>query len=292
MHPQLLITILKPAENVVQSVGTFLTAGAIGFRFSALRGRLIESDHEFFFDAAKGAAWIGVIGVVITLIFTITGLPGQAARAHTDAVAFATTDISTILRLAMLILTLVGFIMAAVNVRVGWLLALIGLLVGTFRALFTGQFDRLLVPAHVLAAGLWLGTLFVLVTAGLSALLRHEPTRDRRGAIAADMVNGFSPVALTMGGVVVLIGVILTWQNLTAISDFWTTNYGITLLVKLVFVACVFALGAWNWRRQRPMLGSEDAAHAIRRSSRAEILFAVIVLIVTAIMVTFPSPSD
>lgn len=292
MHAQLLISVVKPAEGFVQSAASFLTAGAVGFRFSALRGRLIESDHEFFFDAAKRAATIGIVGLVITLIFTLTRLPGQAAKAHTDALSFAMSDVPTMLRLGMLLLTLIGLIMAAANVRVGWPIALIGLLVGTFRAVFSGQFDELIVPAHALAAGLWLGTLFVLVTAGLSALFRHEQTRERRGAIAADMVNGFSPLALTMGGVVVLLGGILTWQNFTAFSDFWTTSYGITLLVKLVFVACVFGLGAWNWRRQRPMLGTEDAAHAIRRSARAEILFAVVVLIVTSIMVTFPSPSD
>jgi putative copper export protein len=292
MHAQLLLTFAKPAQGFVQSAASFLTAGAIGFRFSALRGRLIEADHNFFFDAARKAAVIGLIGLAITIVLTLTGLPVQAARAHMDAMTFATTDTNTMLRLAMLLLTLLGLALAAADIRAGWLLALVGLLGGALRSIFTGQWDRLLTPIHVLAAGLWLGTLFVLVTAGLSALFRHEQTRERRGAIAADMVNGFSPLALTMGGVVVLMGVILAWQNLTAISDFWTTNYGIALLVKLVFVACVFGLGAWNWRKQRPLLGSEGAAHAIRRSARAEIAFAVIVLIVTAIMATFPSPSD
>jgi copper resistance protein D len=143
---------------------------------------------------------------------------------------------------------------------------------------------------HSLAAGLWIGTLFVLVTAGLSALLKHEPTRERRGAIAADMVNGFSPLALTMGGVVVLFGLITAWRHLHRLSNLWSTPYGQALIVKLVFVAAVFALGAWNWRRQRPTLGTEGAAVAIRRSATGEIFVAGIVLVITAILVSLPSP--
>lgn len=36
-----------------------------------------------------------------------------------------------------------------------------------------------------------------------------------------------------------------------------------SLLIKLCLVAFVFSLGAWNWRRQRPRLGSEHAAGLI-----------------------------
>jgi putative copper export protein len=58
----------------------------------------------------------------------------------------------------------------------------------------------------------------------------------------------------------------------------------------LIIVAVVFALGAWNWRRQRPTLGTEDAALALRRSAKGELVAAVLVLTVTAILVSLPSP--
>jgi putative copper export protein len=137
---------------------------------------------------------------------------------------------------------------------------------------------------------LWIGTLFVLAGAGLSALLRHEPTRERRGAIAADMVNGFSPLALTMGGIVVVFGLITAWRHLHVLSNLWSTPYGIALIVKLLFAAMVFGFGAWNWRRQRPTLGTEQAAQAIRRSSIAELSVATLVLVATAIVVSLPAP--
>jgi hypothetical protein len=40
----------------------------------------------------------------------------------------------------------------------------------------------------------------------------------------------------------------------------------------------------------RPTLGSEDAAHAIRRSSIGELTAAGIVLLITTILVSLPAP--
>jgi putative copper export protein len=172
---------------------------------------------------------------------------------------------------------------------VGWPLAAIGVIAGALRLAFLGQWSRLINPVHSLAAGLWIGTLFVLVVAGLSALFAHE-TRERRGPIAADMVNNFSPLALSMGGVVVTFGVITAWRHLHVLSNLWSTPYGYALIVKLLLAATVFALGAWNWRRQRPTLGTEDASVAIRRSSIAELTVATLVLVATAVVVSLPAP--
>jgi putative copper export protein len=52
----------------------------------------------------------------------------------------------------------------------------------------------------------------------------------------------------------------------------------------------VFSLGAWNWRRQRPRLGSESAATALRRSARSELAAAGLVLLATAVLVSLPTP--
>jgi putative copper export protein len=104
------------------------------------------------------------------------------------------------------------------------------------------------------------------------------------------MVNGFSPLALTCASILVLSGLVTAWRHLTPFSSLWTTPYGWTLIVKLCFVAGVFALGAWNWKRQRPQLGSEGAAVSIRRSARTELVLAACVLVATAILLSLPSP--
>jgi putative copper export protein len=60
--------------------------------------------------------------------------------------------------------------------------------------------------------------------------------------------------------------------------------------VKLILVLIVVMLGAWNWRRVRPSLGAEGSEQTIRRSARMELTFAALVLIVTSVLVSLPSP--
>lgn len=290
MPPEPLIQWPEPILQLIGFIAQFLAAGAIGFRFFALRNQEIESDRPFYDDAARRAALLGLLGVAISLVTMLWGLPAQAARKHLTSGAFLASTPQSAMQLGFLLLAVLGFALAAGRLNAGWIMAALGVVVGSLRAVFTGKWASLVNPVHVLAAGLWIGTLFVLVVAGLSALLKHEQTRERRGAIAADMVNGFSPLALSMGGVVVIFGLITAWRHLHRIDALWTTPYGIALMVKLVFVAIVFALGAWNWRRQRPTLGTEAAASSIRRSGTAELAVAAIVLIVTAIIVSLPSP--
>ncbi|HXT15986.1 MAG TPA: CopD family protein [Gemmatimonadaceae bacterium] len=290
MQPEPLLQWSDPVKEFIGFVALFLGAGAIGFRYFALRGWEIETDRAFYDDAARRAASLGLVGIVLSSIMALAALPGLAARKHLTATALATSDTATMMQLGFLALALIGYGLASARIKAGWPLAAIGVVVGWLRLALLGQWSKLINSIHSLAAGLWLGTLFVLVLAGLSALLRHEPTRERRGAIAADMVNGFSPLALTMGGVVVVFGLITAWRHLHVLSNLWSTPYGYALIVKLAFVATVFGLGAWNWRRQRPTLGTEPAAKSIRRSSMTELTVATIVLVVTAILVSLPSP--
>ncbi|MEO6878721.1 MAG: CopD family protein [Gemmatimonadaceae bacterium] len=290
MPPEPLIQWPEPIVQLIGFIAQFLAAGAIGFRFFALKGSEIETDRPFYDDAARRAAMMGLFGIAISVVTMLWELPGQAARKHLGSVDFLASTPQSALQLMFLVCAVVGFALACAHVRAGWPLAAIGVVAGSLRAVFAGKWTSLVNPIHVLAAGLWIGTLFVLVVAGLSALLKHEPTKARRSAIAADMVNGFSPLALSMGAVVVTFGLITAWRHLHHLSALWTTPYGYALIVKLVFVAMVFALGAWNWRRQRPTLGTEGAAASIRRSATTELTVAAIVLMVTAIIVSLPSP--
>jgi copper transport protein len=84
--------------------------------------------------------------------------------------------------------------------------------------------------------------------------------------------------------------VITAWRHLKTLSALWTTPYGITLIVKLCLVACVLALGAFNFRRQRPLLGTDAGAHSLRGSATAELAVATLVLVVTSLLVCMPSP--
>lgn len=289
MQTEPLLHLSDAVKEFIGFIALFLGAGAIGFRYFALRERSGDADRAFYDDAARRAAAIGLIGVAIGLMMAWAGLPDLASRRHTSAGELLTSDPPTMMQFGFLALALIGYGLAALRTGIGWPLAAIGVIAGSLRLAFLGQWSRLVNPVHELAAGLWIGTLFVLVLAGLSSLYAHEP-RARRGPIAADMVNNFSPLALSMGAVVVAFGLITAWRHLHVLSNLWSTPYGYALIVKLLLAAAVFSLGAWNWRRQRPTLGSEDASVSIRRSSIAELTAATLVLIATAVVVSLPAP--
>src|SRR5262249_44725598 len=151
--------------------------------------------------------------------------------------------------------------------------------VSPVRALFLGQLERIVNPVHELAAGLWIGTLFVLIAVGVAPVLRAPFASERRGALAAGMVNRFSPLALTSATLLAAFGLITAWRHLKKLDALWTTPYGDTLIAKLCVVAGVVGLGAWNWRRQKPRVGSEAGAVTLRRSATAELALATLVLV-------------
>jgi len=302
MQAEPLITWSEPAREFVGFVAQFLAVGAVGFRFAALGSRLgapavapagdvaLASEGDVYRQAARRAATLGLLGAFIQAVMLWESLPAAAGRAHLTVGQALTSNFQIGAPVWLLVIALIGFIIAASGRLAGWWLAIIGVVVGPLVPLFAGKWLSLVNPVHRLMGGFWIGTLLVLVLAGLGTVLRDERSRERRGQIAADMVNGFSPMALTCGGLLVLSGIITAWRHLTPFSSLWTTAYGWTLIVKLCLVAGVFALGAWNWRRQRPQMGTEGAAVAIRRSARAELVLATCVLVATAILISLPSP--
>jgi putative copper export protein len=289
----------EPVMELIGFIALFLSAGAIGFRYSSLRGKLAarttasataSADAAVYTTAARRAAVLGLIGSLIAMVRVVQALPNLAQRAHVTTNALLSSNGQAQMMVGFAALALIGFLLASGRLPIGWPLAAIGVVAGTLRGLFTGQWSRLVNPMHELAAGLWIGTLFVMLVVGLALVLRNETPADRRGPIAAAMVNDFSPLALVCGALVVLFGVITAWKHLNPLSSLWTTPYGWALIAKLVVVAVVFSLGAWNWRRGRPALGTEAGAVGLKRSATSEVVAAGIVLVITAILVSLPSP--
>jgi putative copper export protein len=284
-----LITWSEPATELIGFVALFLVNGAIGFRYAALRGRLATAEVGGLFEpAARRAAALGLMGALVQAVLLVTRLPRLAERMHLTVTRLVTTDPQTIARCGLLLVGIVGLALAGTGRRGGWLLAAVGTIGSELSGVLAGRWDRMVNPVHQLLAGLWLGTLAVLVLAGVGTALRSE--QPGRGAAVAGMVNGFSPLALTCGPLLIATGVITALRHLKPFASLWTTPYGYALMVKLCLVAMTFALGTWNWRRQRPRLGSEEAAGRILRSSLLELSAALLVLTVTAVLVSLPSP--
>lgn len=288
----------EPFFHYLEFASVFLPVGAVGFRYTALRGQAASGSagEQVYADAARRAAWLGLFGTALGAFLLARALPALAARRHTTVTALVTGSLQPALQVILLALAIAGFLVVLAGGRngaagrFGWMLAALGVVLTQLRGALGGQLLRMVNPLHVLFASLWIGTLFVLVVAGIGAVLQDEPARERRGAIVADMVNRFSPLAFVSAGLVALFGVITAWRHLHRLSALWTTPYGYALLAKLVVVGVVMTLGAWNWRRQRPRLGSEDAARAIRRSATGELIAAGVVLLITGVLVSLPSP--
>lgn len=277
--------------QLIQFVGWFLSIGAIGFRFGVVRRLRGISDDARRILQADNAAILGLVGVILLFISYLGGPLIESMPAHTAFIDALPKNRGPFeVRMAMLALALVGFLLVRGSVTPGWALAAIGVLVASLFPLYTGRAAGKVNAVHILAASTWLGTLLVLTLIGIRDVIGRGPSGTSRATLVGDLVNSFSPLALTAASFVALTGLTTAWMHLKRISSLWTTSYGITLIIKLIFVAMVVILGAWNWRRVRPSLGGEGTEQTIRRSATMELTFGALVLLCTAVLVTLPSP--
>ena len=278
-------------RQLIQFVGFFLAIGAIGFRFGIVRRVGPVSDEARGILHADNAALLGMLGVLLLALTTI-GAPYLQAIANnkTFAESLPKNMGPFEFRLAVLAIAFVGFALVRATPSLGWTIAAIGILVTALQPLYTGRLAGKVNAVHVLAASTWIGTLLVLTIVGIHGVMRSATAGAQRALLVSDLVNSFSPLALTAATILVITGVTTAWLHLKRISALWMTSYGIALLVKLVLVAMVVVLGAWNWKRVRPSLGAEGTEETIRRSATMELTIAGLVLIATAVLVTLPSP--
>jgi putative copper export protein len=106
------------------------------------------------------------------------------------------------------------------------------------------------------------------------------------------LVNSFHPVALFCAPIVVLAGVGSSWIRLGRFSALWGTAYGQNLLWKIMFVAVVAGMGTYNSLKARRRLGAGEGTRHFRRAATTELVFAALVIAVTAALVSSPVPSE
>jgi putative copper export protein len=276
-------------------LSSFGMLGAIGFRYGvaratdAGRGRTLLDEPSG--NALASAAGIGLLGVALGVVSFLEGLAKHAEAKH-QALGDALTagGAASLVQVALLAVLLVAFALAWRRVSIGWPLAGVGGMAFALRALVSGSLAGMVNPLHVLGASLWIGTLFVLVVCGLGQMLRSSAPVDQRERAVAEMVRRFSTVGLASATLLGITGLITSWKHLNPFAALWSTPYGYALLAKLSVVAIVAGLGAWNWRRVGPSLGTDGGALTIRRTATTELAFAALVLLLTAILVSLPSP--
>jgi copper resistance protein D len=140
----------------------------------------------------------------------------------------------------------------------------------------------LLLAVHVLAVSFWVGA--------LGPLAIEARRRDPRelGAVAAR----FGRIALAVVGTLLAAGAAVLWILLGGVSELWTSAYGRFASVKIALVACLLALAAWNKLHLVPRIVAGDpvAVRSLRRSIRAEMLVAGLILLITAALTTLTGP--
>ena len=143
---------------------------------------------------------------------------------------------------------------------------------------------------HVLAASAWLGTLLVVLAAGIPALHRGPGGEGVRGTAA--LVRAFSGAAVVCAAVVVLTGVINASFELGTLGALWSSAYGRMLLLKLALLVPVALLGGYNRWRVVPVIEGAGGAARMQRTAAVELAFAALVLLATAVLVATPTPLE
>ena len=280
-----------------------IVIGAAAFRWAVLgpMARHADADREFLDTAAVRGARVGAMAGAL-LVAAIFG------RLMAQRMALSDVDIGTLLlstnwgrgwlvQLVAALAALAGLWLARSGNRIGWALAGIAGATLAFTPAMSSHAaasNRALAGIadgfHVLGASGWLGSLAVVLLAGIPAAMTLA--EGRRGTAVADLINAFSPTALAFAGMVAASGLFAAWVHLGGIAPLWQSTYGRILLAKLAVLSVVALTGAYNWLRVRPALGTDDGAVRIRRSASVEVGAGVLVLILTAILVATPTPMD
>lgn len=141
---------------------------------------------------------------------------------------------------------------------------------------------------HVLGAGGWMGSLLLVLLAGLPVALRRHGTEGP--AAVRRLIEAFSPTALAFAALIGITGVYAAWIHIGLSAALWESSYGRVLLLKLGILAIALAIGVYNWRVVRPRLGTDGATRKLRTSVIAELSVGALVLLLTAVLVATPPP--
>ena len=141
---------------------------------------------------------------------------------------------------------------------------------------------------HVLAAGLWLGTLAMIL-----AITRPAAAPGESGAREhlARAIDRFSPQAVVCVAVLATSGVVAAWQHVSDLQSLFTP-YGFVLIAKVVAFGAAGLCGLYNWRVVRPSLAvhADGAAH-LRSIASLELICGFCALVLTSVLTSMPMPT-
>lgn len=146
----------------------------------------------------------------------------------------------------------------------------------TFSGHLAGQpwFNKSALAMHVLAMSLWLGSFYPLLTLKESS--------------AASNLRIFSALGVWIVALLATCGIWMTLVLLPSFSDLIASDYGKVLLIKLSLLVLLLILAAANKWFWLPRVATHP--RGMRHSIQGEILVALFILLVTAILANLVSP--
>jgi copper resistance protein D len=246
------------------------------------------------------SATVALLSALLWLGFTAAGMSGSAAGAMDPSIlslVLTGSDFGRVwaLRLVLavfIVLALIGkplnytrLFMAAAGALV--LLASIAL-TGHAWADANGGWLHILADAlHLVAAGVWIGALFV--------LLRLATVFGSQASGLHQVLAHFSGVGTILIGVLILTGAVNSWFLIGPehVFELFATSYGVVLSLKLALFLLMLVLAALNRFRLTPALLKSDPApglRALKLSIALETILGALVLFAVGWLGTLAPP--
>jgi putative copper export protein/methionine-rich copper-binding protein CopC len=292
--------------------------GAVAFRalvLGILRRRRVAG-HEVFIGMAAGrAARVGRLFALLLLAAGLGRLYAQSLAMHGAEHALALDRLllmlqrtvwgwGWLLQMTAGLLALIAFTLAgrrdAPRTAGLWSIAAVAALALAITPALSGHAAAMTGTAgtvamvtdtlHVLGAGGWLGTLLIVLLAGVPTALRAG--NNSRGDDVAHLVRAFSPAAMLFASLLVATGLVAVYLHSGSVDALVGSRYGVLLFIKLGVFGLVLGAGAWNYLKVQPALGTDTATAHLKRSAALELGAAALVLLLTAILVATARPYE
>jgi putative copper resistance protein D len=285
--------------RAIHLAATIVAAGMIFFelivarpvlRHSAANEHYVGTLHRWITIALAVAVLSGFAWALLVAVQLGDAAPAQVLTDGTFTTLLTDTRFGQVwlfraLCLAIVVFTLVSAHTATASIR---LIAASAMLAAVAwvghagaRADAIGRLQVIADMGHLLAAGLWLGSLPALT------ILLASKLPAKIGAAATRRFSTFGIVAVA---ILLVSGVFNTYLLTDSIIALPETRYGQLVLLKLgLFAAMVIlaAINKWHWT---PKLPARPAKNAIRRHSLIEAGLGLAVVMAVGILGTLPPP--
>jgi len=293
--------------------GLLTSFGAIVFRVAILPrvspGLAPPKDSDGF-DPSRASARAGLLGIRLLLLGAIGRLAAQMA-VFRDPFAPLLEELQLLLvattwgkawigQVGFALVALIAFAFAARArgrpASAGWGLATAAVVLLQYTPAFSGHAigsEHLTMGAitadifHVMAGGAWLGSLAVIAVVVAGARKHGDPIGRVR---LSGWIEAFSPIALVSAALVGATGLFGAWLHLGGISSLWTSSYGQRLSLKLAILSIVLGCGAYNWKRSQGRVSASGHSPRLPPTVSIELAAGILILLITAVLVTTPLP--